>query len=134
MLEKQISEAKEKEDNLGKELKKEEKNLTELNKLVKADESCNRKRTWNKAFFSFDKKPVASKRNSYLEKKEVNFDLQVLARSSRRENDFFLPLLKQNFSLERGKRRQICQYLPETLRVNISKKWMGNVNFLSMQG
>jgi hypothetical protein len=45
VLEKQISEAKEKEDNLGKELKKEEKNLTELNKLVKADESCNRKRT-----------------------------------------------------------------------------------------
>ena len=39
MLEKQISEAKEKEDNLGKELKKEEKNLAELDELVKAEES-----------------------------------------------------------------------------------------------
>ena len=47
MLEKQISEAKEKEDNLGKELKKEEKNLAELDELVKADKagSSNRKRT-----------------------------------------------------------------------------------------
>jgi hypothetical protein len=37
VLEKQISEAREKED--GKDLKKEEKKLAELDELVKADES-----------------------------------------------------------------------------------------------
>lgn len=59
------------------------------------------------SLFLFWQEDGSSKRNSNLEKKEVNFDLQVLARISRRENDFFYPFEAEFWASKRQKKANL---------------------------
>lgn len=79
-LEKQISEASEKEGGLRKELDKEEKNLAELDELIKADESWikSQEKDLNEARASLDKEAGSLKKElASLEKKEANISANI---------------------------------------------------------
>jgi len=79
-LEKQISEAGEKESGLRKELDKEEKNLAELDELIKADESVikSQEKDLNEARASLDKEAGSLKKElASLEKKEANISANI---------------------------------------------------------
>ncbi|MBR5964904.1 MAG: nucleic acid-binding protein [Treponema sp.] len=79
-LEKQISEASDKEGNLRKELDKEEKNLAELDEAIKADESVikSQEKDLNEARASLDKEAGSLKKElASLEKKEANISANI---------------------------------------------------------
>lgn len=79
-LEKQISEASDKESGLRKELDKEEKNLAELDELIKADESWikSQEKDLNEARASLDKEAGSLKKElASLEKKEANISANI---------------------------------------------------------
>ena len=79
-LEKQISEASDKEGSLRKELDKEEKNLAELDELIKADEGWikSQEKDLNEARASLDKETGSLKKELVqLEKKEANIGANI---------------------------------------------------------
>ncbi len=79
-LEKQISEASDKEANLRKDLEKEEKNMAELDETIKADENWIKaqEKDLNEARASLDKETGSLKKElASLEKKEANIGANI---------------------------------------------------------